>query len=260
MATFEDDLRLAHVLADAVERTTTSMFRSPDLQVRRKDDGTVVSDADVAAEEAIRHQLARTRPRDAVQGEEMPTTGHGNRRWIIDPIDGTSNYVRGVPIWATLIGLIVDDEAVLGMVAAPALNRRWWAARGTGAFAGRSLANAKPIQVSDVKSVADASLSYTSLDSFKGIDQRSAFTELCKDCSRTRAYGDFWQHMLVAEGAIDVAVDPVLDLHDMAALAPIVTEAGGSFSSIDGTPGPFGDSAVSTNGALHDVVVGRIDV
>jgi fructose-1,6-bisphosphatase/inositol monophosphatase family enzyme len=161
-----------------------------------------VSDADRAAEELIRHQLARTRPRDAVVGEEFGTTGHGPRRWIVDPIDGTKNFVRGVPVWATLIALVDGDEPVVGLVAAPALARRWWAAKGAGAYAGRSLSAARPLHVSGVSALADASLSYASLGGWSEIDRREDFLDLMDGCWRTRAYGDFWSYMLLAEGRL----------------------------------------------------------
>ncbi len=164
MATFADDLRLAHVLADAVERYTLEMFHSADLEVSVKDDGSLVTQADRHTEELLRHQLGRTRTRDVVQGEELPTTGHGSRRWVLDPIDGTTNYIRGVPVWATLIALVVDDEPVLGLVSAPALSRRWWAAVGSGAWTGRTLSSAREIQVSDTTVLEHASLSHAALD------------------------------------------------------------------------------------------------
>ena len=188
---YDDDLRLAHVLADAVERVTMARFRAEDLRVETKPDLTPVSDADRAAEELIRHQLARTRPRDAVVGEEFGTTGHGPRRWIVDPIDGTKNFVRGVPVWATLIALVDGDEPVVGLVAAPALARRWWAAKGAGAYAGRSLSAARPLHVSGVSALADASLSYASLGGWSEIDRREDFLDLMEGCWRTRVYGGF---------------------------------------------------------------------
>lgn len=255
MASFDDDLRLAHVLADAVERYTLGSFRSDDLQVEFKEDGTLVTGADRHTEELLRHQLSRTRPRDVVQGEEMDTTGHGNRRWIIDPIDGTVNYVRGVPVWATLIGLVVDDVPVVGLVAAPALNRRWWAGTGSGAWTGRSLSRATRIRVSDTSRIEHASMSYAELNSWLEHPRRDGFLRLASRCWRTRAYGDFWSHVLVAEGAVDMALEPSLAIHDMAALAPIVTEAGGRFSDLEGTDGPFGGSGVSSNGVLHDGIL-----
>ena len=258
VATYDDDLRLAHVLADAVERITMTRFRAEDLVVEAKPDLSLVSDADKAAEELIRSQLRRTRPRDAVEGEEFETTGHGPRRWVIDPIDGTHNFVRGVPAWATLISLVDNETPVLGLVAAPALGRRWWAATGSGAWSGRSLTSAKRIHVSRVSRVGDASLSYSSVGSWRKVGRREEFLALADDCWRTRAFGDFWSYMLVAEGAVDIAAEPDLAVHDMAALVPIVLEAGGRFTSLAGREGPWGGNAVATNGLLHDEVLERI--
>ena len=258
MATYDDDLRLAHVLADAVERITMTRFRAEDLVVEAKPDLTLVSDADKAAEELIRGQLRRTRPRDAVEGEEFETTGHGPRRWVIDPIDGTHNFVRGVPAWATLISLVDNETPVLGLVAAPGLGRRWLAATGSGAWSGRSLTAAKRIHVSRVSRMGDASLSYSSIGSWRKVGRREEFLALADDCWRTRAFGDFWSYMLVAEGAVDIAAEPELAVHDMAALVPIVLEAGGRFTSLAGKDGPWGGNAVATNGILHDEVLERI--
>jgi histidinol-phosphatase len=253
--TYDDDLRLAHVIADQVDGLTLDRFRATDLRVDTKPDLTPVTDADVAAEELVRSQLKRTRPRDAVAGEELATTGHGPRRWVIDPIDGTKNFVRGVPVWATLIALVDGDRPVLGVVSAPALQRRWWAATGSGAYTGRSLSTARRLAVSGVSRLQDASLSYSSLSGWEEQDRLGGFLDLTRRCWRTRAYGDFWSYMMVAEGAVDVACEPELALHDMAALVPVVTEAGGRFTSLDGDPGPWGKSAVATNGRLHDDVL-----
>ncbi|HEX8970634.1 histidinol-phosphatase [Oryzihumus sp.] len=258
MPTYDDDLRLAHVLADAVERVTMERFRAEDLVVESKPDLTPVTDADRAAEEMVRHQLKRTRPRDAVEGEEFETTGHGPRRWVIDPIDGTKNFVRGVPVWATLISLVDEGQPVIGLVSAPALNRRWWAATGSGAWTGRSLSSARRIHVSGVGDLSHASLSYSSLTGWREIGRREQFLALTDECWRTRAYGDFWSYMLVAEGAVDIAAEPELAVHDMAALVPIVTEAGGRFTSLEGQDGPWGGNAVATNGLLHDEVLRRL--
>ena len=251
---FDDDLRLAHIIADQVDALTMERFLAQDLQVETKPDTTLVSDADRTAEQAVRAQLARARPRDVVIGEEYGITGLSARKWVIDPIDGTHNLVRGVPVWATLIGLISDGEVVAGVVSAPALHRRWWAVQGGGAWTGRSLAQARQIHVSGVSSLADASLSYSSLGGWAEIGRLRAFMNLSQQCWRTRAYGDFWSYMLVAEGAVDIACEPELELYDMAALVPIVTEAGGRFTSLDGTDGPFGGNALVTNGLLHDEV------
>lgn len=251
MPGYDDDLRLAHVLADAVEQVTLKRFRAEDLLVQAKPDLTLVSDADRAAEELIRGQLQRTRPRDAVEGEEFDSTGRGSRRWIIDPIDGTHSYVRGVPVWATLIALVDEDRPVMGVVAAPALGRRWWATEGSGAWTGRSLSQARRVRVSQVGNLGDASFSYSSIEGWEALGRRESFLELCSRVWRTRAYGDFWSYMLVAEGAVDIAAEPELNTYDMAALVPIVTEAGGRFTSLAGEPGCWGGNALATNGALH---------
>ena len=256
---YDDDLRLAHVIADQVDSQTMERFRSIDLHVETKPDQTPVTDADRTAEEIVRAQLGRTRPRDAVIGEEFPDTGHGPRQWVIDPIDGTKNFVRGVPVWATLIALIDGGEPVLGVVSAPALGRRWWAAVGSGAWTGKSLSAATRLAVSGVDRLADASLSYSSLSGWEDAGRFDAFLELTHSVWRTRAYGDFWSHVLVAEGAVDVSCEPELALHDMAALVPIVREAGGRFTSLRGELGPFGGSAVASNGLLHDEVLRILD-
>lgn len=258
VTSYDDDLRLAHVLADAVERVTLARFRAQDLAVEAKPDLTLVSDADRDAEELLRSQLARTRPRDAVHGEEFAPTGHGPRRWVVDPIDGTHNFVRGVPVWGTLIALVVDEDPVLGLVAAPALGRRWWAAKGSGAWAGRSLTSASRINVSGVSRLEDASLSVSSMTSWDAVGRSEAMLDLARSCWRERGFGDFWSYMLLAEGAVDIAAEPELALYDMAALVPIVTEAGGRFTSLSGVDGPFGGNALATNGLLHDRVLDLI--
>jgi histidinol-phosphatase len=256
---YDDDLRLAHVIADQVDAVTMSRFRALDLHVETKPDHTPVSDADRLAEEIVRAQLGRTRPRDAVLGEELPATGHGPRQWVVDPIDGTKNFVRGVPVWATLIGLIDNGQVVLGLVSAPALGRRWWAAVGSGAWSGRSLSSATRLHVSQVSTLADASLSFSSLSGWEEQGRLEGFLDLTRAVWRTRAYGDFWSYVLVAEGAVDIACEPELAVHDMAALVPIVTEAGGVFTSVRGVPGPFGGSALATNGLLHEQVRAYLD-
>lgn len=250
-----DDLRLAHVLADTADSLTLARFRSLDLRVTQKPDLTPVTDADEAVEDAIRSALKRARPRDAVHGEEREDTGWGPRRWIIDPIDGTKNFVRGVPVWATLIALMQGDEVVAGVVSAPALSRRWWASKGDGAYVGTSLLNGSRIKVSQVSSVSDASLSYSSIAGWISSGNGQAFVDLMRECWRTRAYGDFWSYMLLAEGAVDIATEPSLALYDMAALDIIVREAGGVFTNIAGTPGPVGPGALATNKQLHELVV-----
>ena len=255
---FLDDLRLAHMMADNADSLTMSRFKALDLKVDAKPDLTPVSDADVAVEDAIRRTLKTARPRDAVHGEEREDTGWGPRRWIVDPIDGTKNYVRGVPVWATLIGLMVENRVVVGVVSAPALGRRWWASIGGGAFTGKTLLQGSPCQVSAVSNVADASLSYSSLHGWVESGRGQQFVDLMRASWRTRAYGDFWSYMLVAEGAVDVAAEPELALHDMAALDVIVREAGGRFTNLDGSDGPHGPGAIATNGLLHDAIVHQL--
>jgi histidinol-phosphatase len=254
-ASFTDDLRLAHVLADDAESIAMDRFKSLDLHVVTKPDLSPVSDADHSVEQAVRRTLARARPRDAVQGEEQGTSGWGPRRWVIDPIDGTKNFVRGVPVWATLIALMVDDEVVVGCVSAPALGRRWWASKDGGAWTGRSLMHAKECHVSDVDDIADASFSYSSMAGWDAIGRLDGFLALTRRCWRTRAYGDFWSYTLVAEGAVDIAAEPELALHDMAACDVIVREAGGTFAGLDGRPGPLGRNALATNERLHDAAM-----
>lgn len=256
--TYEDDLRLAHVMADQADALTMSRFHAADLTVTTKPDLTPVTDADHAAEDVLRSTLARARSRDAVLGEETGATGHGPRRWILDPIDGTKNFVRGVPVWATLIALMVGAEPVVGVVSAPALGRRWWAASGTGAWTGRSLSAAARCHVSDVGNLADASLSYSSLSGWAEQDRLDGFLDLTRRVWRTRAYGDFWSHMLVAEGAVDISCEPEVSLWDLAALSVIVTEAGGTFTDLAGRPGPDGGSVVCSNGRLHEQVLGLL--
>jgi len=253
-----DDLRLAHLLADDADSITMSRFKALDLQVSAKPDLTPVSDADTAVEESMRRTLARARPRDAVHGEEMADTGWGPRRWVVDPIDGTKNFVRGVPVWATLISLMVNDEVVVGVVSAPALNRRWWASLGGGAYAGKSLMSPVKCQVSGVAAIEDASLSYAEVGEWVDAGQGQQFVDLLRTCWRTRAYGDFWSYMLLAEGGVDIACEPDLELHDMAACSVIVSEAGGRFTDVDGRPGPLGAGAYATNGHLHDAVLAQL--
>jgi histidinol-phosphatase len=253
-----DDLRLAHLLADDADSITTNRFKALDLHVVAKPDLTPVSDADTAVEEAMRRTLGRARPRDAVHGEEMEDTGWGPRRWVIDPIDGTKNFVRGVPVWATLIALMINDEVAVGVVSAPALGRRWWASLGGGAYAGKSLMSATPCRVSDVAEIGDASLSYSSIPGWVESGRGQQFVDLMRGCWRSRAYGDFWSYMLLAEGGVDIACEPELALHDMAACSIVVTEAGGRFTDLDGIPGPRGANAVATNGRLHDAVLEQL--
>jgi histidinol-phosphatase len=258
MAGFDDDLRFAHVLADAADDITMRRFRALDISVQSKPDLTPVTDADLAAEESLRGVLRRARPRDAMLGEEFGRSGTSPRCWIIDPIDGTANFVRGVPVWATLIGLMADGEVTVGVVSAPALGRRWWAAQDGGAWTGRSLTKATGCHVSEVTRLEDASLSYSDLATWQQSGQLEALLGLAGSVCRTRAYGDFWSHALVAEGAVDISAEAAVSLWDVAALQVIIAEAGGTFTDLSGKPTPDGGNVLCTNGELHDEVLGRL--
>ncbi|MDO5726406.1 MAG: histidinol-phosphatase [Bowdeniella nasicola] len=254
MTSLHDDLEFALNLADSADSLTAKRFWSQDFHVETKPDMSLVTDADRQTERLLADQIARERPTDSIYGEEFGTRGHASRQWIIDPIDGTANFVRGVPVWATLIALAVDDEVHLGVVSAPALGRRWWAATAMGAYTSRLGGPEQRIAVSNVRAIADASLSFSSLHGWQERGLREEFYQLTSQVWRTRAYGDFWSYMLVAEGVVDIACEPDLEVYDMAALAPIVREAGGVFTGVNGTPGPFGRDAIATNGPLHDQV------
>lgn len=256
---YGEDLTLAHRLADAADAITLKRYQALDLTVTTKPDNTPVTDADKSAEEAIRALLHAHRPDDGIVGEEFGNEGlEKNRYWVIDPIDGTKNFLRGVPTWATLIALIErqadgSQKTVVSVVSAPALFRRWHAHLGGGAFVAVNRENHKRISVSGVSKIEDASISYS--DFIGWGEMLEPFKKLLSDAWRTRGYGDFWSHMLVAEGALEVAVEPVLALWDMAALDLIVTEAGGVFSNTSGVPGPHGGNGLSTNAALHSYIV-----
>jgi histidinol-phosphatase len=240
------DLELAFSLADAADEISTRYFQSATLSVRTKIDRTPVSEADEAVERMVRERLHRERPDDGIVGEEFGVSGSQKRRWIIDPIDGTKNFIRGVPVFGTLIAL----DASIGVISAPALNRRWWAARGEGAFC-----NGRRIAVSGIASIAEASIGYDSITDFDVSGLTTQFLDLVRLCARSRGFGDFWAHMLVAEGALDIAIEPVVSWWDMAAVQVIVEEAGGRFTSLRGEPRPDDGSGVSTNGLLHDEVL-----
>jgi histidinol-phosphatase len=232
------DLALALSLADLADSISLPRFRARDLRVETKPDLTPVTDADRAVERALRERLAAERPDDAIVGEEEGGADEtAVARWILDPIDGTRNFTRGIPVWATLIALERDGETVVGVVSAPALNRRWHAARGEGAFA-----DGTRLTVSQVARLEDAAV--------------SGARALAARAWHARDFGDFWQHMLVAEGSLEVAVDPTLSLWDIPAVALVVEEAGGRTTGVDG--GPARNSLVSTNGLLHDEALAAV--
>ena len=278
-----DDLALAHALADLADAISLDRYQAQDLVVTNKPDNTPVTDADRAVETAIREALATHRHTDGLVGEEFGSDkGSSGRYWVIDPIDGTKNFMRGVPTWATLIALVNIDsfgneEVVVGIASAPALARRWSAAKGHGAvvrfnsgnidtamddtsddnFSDPHSINEKKISVSKVASLSDASISYSDFVGWG--DRLEPFQKMLANAWRTRGIGDFWSHMLVAEGAVDVAIEPSLALWDMAALDIIVREAGGTFTNTAGQTGPFGGSGVSTNGLLHNAVINGLN-
>ncbi len=248
-----DELALALELADLADAVTLPLFRSAQLRVDHKADRTVVTQADRGAESVIRAYLGQVRPDDAVLGEEDGLSGEGDDVWIVDPIDGTSNYVRGVPIWATLIALRHAGEVVVGVASAPALGRRWWAAAGLGAFA-----DGQPIHVSAVASLAEAHLAHAGVGTWFDHELGDEFVALSRSVARGRGLGDFWMHCLVAEGCYDLAAEPSVSVWDLAALQVIVEQAGGRFTDLAGVATPDGGSAVSTNGLLHDAVLAAL--
>ena len=271
-----DDLALAHALADLADAISLDRYQAQDLVITTKPDNTPVTDADRAVETAIREALLTHRMSDGLVGEEFGSDkGSSGRYWVIDPIDGTKNFMRGVPTWATLIALVQVDasgveDVVVGIASAPALARRWSAAKGHGAFVRFNSGSVddlseefdtssldKKISVSQVAALSDASISYSDFVGWG--DRLEPFQKMLANAWRTRGIGDFWSHMLVAEGAVDVAIEPVLAVWDMAALDIIVREAGGTFTNTAGQNGPFGGSGVSTNGVLHNAVINGLN-
>src|SRR5436190_4967477 len=247
---------LALALADTADTVTTARFRAADLVVETKPDLTPVSEADRDAEQAIREHVARERPNDVVLGEEYGTTGTGPRRWIVDPIDGTKNFVRGQPVWATLIALQVDGEITVGVVSAPALGRRWWCSRGEGSWTRTVDGQELRCQVSGVQELSDAFLSFSGLGGWG--DREDGFRRLTRSVWRNRGFGDFWSYALVAEGAVDIACEPEVSLWDLAPLQLLVEEAGGTFTDLSGARRADGGSALATNGLLHDAALGLL--
>ena len=244
-ATVNPDLQLALTLADRADEITMRYFHN-EFEVRTKADRTPVTEVDEAVEQMIVDHIWQERPHDGILGEELGARGASTRRWIIDPIDATKNFIRGIPIFATLIAL----ENELGVVSAPALGRRWWASRGDGAFC-----NGAPIHVSAVSDLAAAQIGYDDVDGFEKANLGEQFLDLQRRCGRARGFGDFWTHMLVAEGAIEIAVEPQVAHWDMAAVQIIVDEAGGRFTNLAGERCADGGSGVSTNALLHDAVL-----
>jgi histidinol-phosphatase len=245
------DLDLALRLADIADEISLSRFRSFDLFVATKPDDTPVTDADQRVELALRQKIAQERPNDAIIGEEYSNDSDGDRTWIIDPIDGTANFMRGLPIWATLIALRVDGVITTSVVSAPALGRRWWANRGNGAFTLDVDGSVRSLQVSDIEELDKASISYNSLQHWDRAGKLDDLISLSRKVWRTRAFGDFLSYMYLAEGALEMVAEHDLKIYDIAALVPIVEEAGGKFSALDGALNDESSSVLATNGKLH---------
>ena len=262
--TIADDLALALAAAANADLVSLDRFKALDLVVSTKPDNTPVTDADQAVERIIRKTIEASRPTDQIFGEEMGSSSsepgpQSGRQWIIDPIDGTAGFSRGIPIWGTLIALAMDGKPVVGVVSAPALGQRWWGGKGVGAWTQRSgEKEATALAVSNVQNLSDATVSYNSMVGWLDDGRAQALKSLVQSVWRARAIGDFWAYMLVAEGALDIAGEADLQPYDMAALVPIVEEAGGRFSSLDGHEGIWNGTALATNSFLHDQVLTRV--
>ncbi|MDQ1128275.1 inositol monophosphatase family protein [Microbacterium sp. SORGH_AS_0888] len=245
------DLDLALRLADAADAVTMASFDADDLDVQAKPDATFVTAADIAAERAIRDVLHAERPSDGVFGEEFGSEGEGSRRWIIDPIDGTHNYMRGIPMWTTLIALAIDGVPQVGVVSQPAIGRRWWAATSLGSWTNSS-DGARRIHVSDVDTLARASVSFQSIEQWDEVGRADDLIRLSRAVWRDRGYGDAWPYMLLAEGRLEMVAEFDVKEYDIAAQWPIVTEAGGRITAFDGADTIGARSVLATNGALHE--------
>ena len=253
-----DDLALALALAANADLISLDRFHALDLVVTTKPDRTPVTDADQAVERSIRAGIEAARPGDSILGEEYGTEGDSSRQWIIDPIDGTANFLRGVPIWGTLIALAIDGVPVVGVVSSPALSKRWWAAQGHGAWGQVHGGEPARLSVSGVADLADASFSYNNIQGWDGEGRLEQVVALSREVWRARAIGDMWSYMLLAEGSVDIVGEFDLKPYDMAALIPIVEEAGGRFTSVGGESGPWSGSALASNGLLHDAAMSRL--
>jgi histidinol-phosphatase len=253
--TLADDLAVALVLAAEADLIAIDRYRAQDLDVQLKPDRSQVTDADTRVERIIREHLAGARPDDAIVGEEFGTAGTSRRQWIIDPIDGTSNFVRGVPIWGALVSLVIDGVPEVGVVSAPALGRRWWAATGHGAWLQADGGEPRRLHVSGIAEISAASFSYNSLKHWDQYGRLDQLVALSRAVERTRAFGDLWSYMLLAEGAIDIAGEFDVKPWDIAALVPIVREAGGRITDADGADALDTLSVLATNGLLHADVI-----
>lgn len=248
---YQADLDLALELADIADAISLERFRALDLHVESKPDRSPVTDADRSVEQALKDFLSVKAPSDALIGEEYGNAGSASRTWIIDPIDGTANYLRGVPVWATLIALAVDGKPLVSVVSAPAMGRRWWAAPGIGSFTRDIDGSTRELKVSAISELENASLSYNNLQLWDQAGQLEKLVELSRKIWRTRAYGDFWSYMLLAEGSVDIVAEHDLKIYDIAALVPIVELAGGKFTDLSGPLTAESSSVLATNGSLH---------
>lgn len=255
MFTFDQDLALALELADAADAISLPRFRALDLNIETKPDMSPVTDADKSVEQALITQLALKRPGDAIVGEEFGSSGQSTRKWIIDPIDGTANFVRGVPVWATLIALSIDDKPAVSVVSAPALGSRWWAAPGIGAHTKSVTGGERRLAVSKVSNIENCSLSYNNLQLWQSSHYLPQLLKLSEAVWRTRAYGDFWSYMLLAEGSVDVVAEHDLKIYDIAALVPIIEQAGGTLTDFAGGFSNSTSSVLATNKLLHQTVI-----
>ena len=256
---YQEDLELALELADIADEISLARFRALDLHVENKPDRSPVTDADRSVELALKKLLSEKAPGDALIGEEFGNAGAASRTWIIDPIDGTANYLRGVPVWATLIALAIDGKPLVSVVSAPAMGRRWWAAPETGAFTSDIDGATRSLKVSAISDLEHASLSYNNLQLWDQAGMLPKLTQLSRKIWRTRAYGDFWSYMLLAEGAVDIVAEHDLKIYDIAALVPIVEQAGGKFTAIDGPLIAETSSVLASNGKLHAVVTAELN-
>jgi histidinol-phosphatase len=253
------DLEFALEMAVVADQLAMARYRALDLRIETKPDFTPVTEADRAVEAALRDLLANQRPADGVIGEEFPNTNEkASRTWIIDPIDGTKNYVRGVPVWATLIALAVDGKPQVGVVSAPAMGRRWWASPEDGAFTQDVDGSVRSINVSVVRKLANASFSFSDSVGWESLGP-NALARVTSSVWRSRGYGDFWSHLLVAEGAVDIAIEPELQSYDMAAFIAIVLASGGTVTGANGHDPMLAGNAVTTNGLLHEEVLALIN-
>jgi len=262
-----DDLALALAIAADADLVSLPRFRAMDLAIETKPDRTPVTDADRAVERLVRERIAASRPGDAILGEEFGEQGgRDGRQWIVDPIDGTANFLRGIPVWGTLIALAIGGTPVVGVVSAPALGLRWWGAKGLGAWSDRAAgghvdpvhSEPRRLGVSGVRELADAVVSHGSVRIWEEAGRAAQLAAITREAWRDHGYGDFWQHMLVAEGAIDASAEFDLQPYDVAAVIPIVEEAGGRFTDAEGNAGPWGGSALATNGLLHEALLERL--